>query len=396
MEVVTTPSLEQKVSGWKRSLLDLTRRNQLLYFKPRKASTVPFIEPDPLGLFNALAYEGKTFGFYLKPEELINAASAEPDDLGLDADLQEKVAHLEAREEATVPVRQPRPDEIVTGLEAKDLQNRLKRLRLKSRSAVTEQGVNILFAAFGFLHWREGNSDSPLECSPLLLVPVEIQRDSALDPFRLVSIEDEFVLNPTLVEKLSRDFGLVLNSDSEQENDHGLETLIAQIESRIHHFSDWYVSREVHLGLFSFTKLLMYRDLDRYYEKIAAHPLLAALAGDSSRLLPPPSELPTIDQLDDLVSPQETFQVLDADSSQLEAIEAAKRGVSFVLQGPPGTGKSQTITNIIAEAICAGKRVLFVSEKMAALDVVKRRLDKTGLGTFCLELHSHRANKRAV
>ncbi len=396
MEVVTTPSLEQKVSGWKRSLLDLTRRNQLLYFKPRRTSTIPFIEPDSLSLFKALAYEGKTFGFYLKPEELTFAASEEADDLGLDADLQEEGAHLESRDEATVPVHPPRPDEIVTGLEAKDLQNRLKRLRLRSRSAVSEQGVNILFVAFGFLHWRERNSGSPLECSPLLLVPVELQRDSSLDPFRLVPIEDECVLNPTLVEKLSRDFGLVLNSDSEQGNDPELETLIARIENRINHFPDWFVSREVHLGLFSFTKLLMYKDLDRHYEKIAAHPLLSALAGDSSRLLPPSSDLPTFDQLDDLVSPQETFQVLDADSSQIEAIEAAKRGVSFVLQGPPGTGKSQTITNIIAEAICAGKRVLFVSVKMAALDVVKSRLDKTGLGTFCLELHSHRANKREV
>ncbi len=88
--------------------------------------------------------------------------------------------------------------------------------------------------------------------------------------------------------------------------------------------------------------------------------------------------------------------ILDCDSSQLEAIVAAKKGVSFVLDGPPGTGKSQTITNIIADALSAGKRVLFVSEKVAALDVVKRRLDDCGLGDFCLECHSSKANSRVV
>jgi very-short-patch-repair endonuclease len=140
----------------------------------------------------------------------------------------------------------------------------------------------------------------------------------------------------------------------------------------------------------------MYKDLETHSDLAQKHPLIRALAGDPSQLPEIPDDLPTAETLDDRVSPEECFQVLDADSSQQEAIIAAKHGVSFVLQGPPGTGKSQTITNIIAECLAAGKTVLFVSEKMAALEVVKKRLDDCGLGHFCLELHSHKANKRKV
>jgi len=100
--------------------------------------------------------------------------------------------------------------------------------------------------------------------------------------------------------------------------------------------------------------------------------------------------------LDNCVAPDSAFQVLDADSSQQEAIEAAKAGLSFVLQGPPGTGKSQTIANIIAEFLAKGRRVLFVSQKIAALEVVQRRLEQVGLGEFCLQIHSHRRDKREV
>jgi len=66
------------------------------------------------------------------------------------------------------------------------------------------------------------------------------------------------------------------------------------------------------------------------------------------------------------------------------------------MQGPPGTGKSQTITNIIGECIAQGKSVLFVSDKMAPLENVYKRLRAVGLSHFCLELHSNKANKREV
>src|SRR5207253_1430675 len=108
------------------------------------------------------------------------------------------------------------------------------------------------------------------------------------------------------------------------------------------------------------------------------------------------AELPDVQELDAVQPPEKTFPILDADASQLLCLEAVARGHSFVLQGPPGTGKSQTIANLIADCLAGGKTVLFVSEKMAALEVVYKRLRAVGLGDYCLELHSHKANKREV
>ena len=158
--------------------------------------------------------------------------------------------------------------------------------------------------------------------------------------------------------------------------------------------SGWALTDEAILGVFSFQKINLYQDIAAHEDLYAAHPIIAALAG-SAPLPPPPPSIPAA-ELDDRVPPSNSFQVIDADASQQEAIEAAKVGVSFVMQGPPGTGKSQTITNIIAEMLAAGKRVLFVSQKMAALEVVQHRLNQTGLGAFCLQLHSHKRDKREV
>jgi hypothetical protein len=153
------------------------------------------------------------------------------------------------------------------------------------------------------------------------------------------------------------------------------------------------------LGFFSFGKLLMYRDLDGENwpggRGPADHPIIQTLFGDQNGHEPPP-QLAEDEQLDEHVDPADVHQVVDADSTQTLALLDAKVGRSLVIQGPPGTGKSQTITNLIAEAVGHGKTVLFVAEKMAALEVVKRRLDAVGLGDACLELHSRKTNKRAV
>ncbi|MBS7637464.1 hypothetical protein KEJ49_01025, partial [Candidatus Bathyarchaeota archaeon] len=157
----------------------------------------------------------------------------------------------------------------------------------------------------------------------------------------------------------------------------------------------WKVEREVGIGLFSFYKLVMYQDLSENAEEIAKNPIISALAGiPNPKLVKEP--LPREDELDEILEPKRMFQVLDADSSQQLCIQYALRGQSFVIHGPPGTGKSQTIANIISEFIAAGRSVLFVSEKMAALEVVYNRLKERGLDDFCLELHSHKANKREV
>ncbi|HEU5099612.1 MAG TPA: AAA domain-containing protein, partial [Roseiflexaceae bacterium] len=208
---------------------------------------------------------------------------------------------------------------------------------------------------------------------------------------------------PTLAHKLRHDFGLALPELPEEIDELQVEQLFAEIGALVSARESWRVAPEATLGLFSFLKLLMYHDLDRAAAAAVTHPILTMLAGqgmgdqgrgtgvvNSSPIPHPPS--PALDER----APEDCYQVLDADSSQAAAIAAALDGQSFVLQGPPGTGKSQTIANIIAECMAAGKRVLFVSEKMAALQVVFERLKHCGLAEFCLEAHSHKASKRAV
>ena len=166
---------------------------------------------------------------------------------------------------------------------------------------------------------------------------------------------------------------------------------------RVKHVPRWEVVESAALGVFNFQKLAMWEDLGRNAERVKAHPLCRAIAGDAAVSLAPPERSARRGATStSVVPPEAAVHILDADSSQHEAIEAVKRGAHLVMDGPPGTGKSQTIANIIAEALAAGKTVLFVSEKTAALEVVKRRLDRCGLGDFCLELHSHKANKKQV
>ncbi|MBQ7422891.1 MAG: hypothetical protein IJV27_12240 [Prevotella sp.] len=138
----------------------------------------------------------------------------------------------------------------------------------------------------------------------------------------------------------------------------------------------------------------MYKDLERNEERLSAHPIISAIAGESDTLSIP-DDLNNYDH-DRNDKPINVFQVVDTDASLQDSILLSKKGASFVLQGPPGTGKGQTITNIISEALADGKKVLFVSEKMAALQVVYNRLYSAGLAVFCFTLHSHKANKKEI
>ena len=214
---------------------------------------------------------------------------------------------------------------------------------------------------------------------------------------RLYFVDDEeIVINPSLTEKLRRDVGHELPPDWAWE-DKPISTELEEIKEAIAG-TDWSVRRDAVIGLFSFQKYVMFRDLLDNEATILEHPLVGSLA--SKRLVhdldPEKIEIPSLDDLDEVQPPTSDLAILDADSTQRRCIEAAKRGQSFVMQGPPGTGKSQTIANIIGDAIGNGRRVLFVSEKAAALDVVHRRLAAEGLDEFCLMLHGEHAARREV
>lgn len=277
------------------------------------------------------------------------------------------------------------------------LQKRLLKIAKDSQTAEEEQGVNILYLALGFLSWYEDkNSDIKRE-APLLLLPVELVRNSRTSTYDVRLREDDIMTNLPLQKRMRDDFGIVI-PEVEVEDDWTPGAYFAKLLPAISSQSRWEIDRNgIQLGFFSFSKLLMFLDL-----AVEAWPNNALVNHILTRGLLHAgfeSENPLFnesDNLDEVLPPSKMFHVVDADASQAQVIEEVRSGLNLVVQGPPGTGKSQTITNIIAAAVKDGKKVLFVAEKMAALSVVHSRLVNVGLGDTCLELHSRSANKKAV
>lgn len=353
-------NIENKIEIWQNKLLDLGKRNKLLNYKETKRSTLRITTPEIYKFWDSFVKNEKPleFPFY--------------DD-------------IEDEEETTLF------SDVETNQSVKDMQKTLRNLRDKAKTATEEQGINVLYLSFGFLEWNESKDSEQYFRSPLILVPVTLTMESISSPYILSLHEDEILLNPTLQYKLENDFGILL---PEFDEDSELREYFAKINNLFSH-NRWKVIEETSLSLLSFLKINMYNDLSKHRDNIIGNPIVRAISGDASALNPIPDEINAYD-FDAKTKPIDVFQVVDADSSQQDAILCAKKGISFVLQGPPGTGKSQTITNIISECLADGKKVLFVSEKMAALDVVYRRLTAAGLNDFCLVLHSYKANKKAV
>jgi hypothetical protein len=284
-------------------------------------------------------------------------------------------------------------DELLTDIEdGKRLRNILRNLYRRSRTDFEERGVRILFLTFGVLEWKEVEQSEIIK-SPILLVPVELKRESVNDPFQLHPVDEDIVINPALAVKLGDDFKIELPPVPEDWDSVSLEKFLEGFRDQVGKYG-WTLGEACWLGLFSFHKLVIYHDLKNHAALLGGHSVVRCLCEEEKELIA--TDPPDPRELDKKTSPDTSFLVADADSSQLVCIEAVKSGSNLVIQGPPGTGKSQTITNLISEFIARGKSVLFVSEKMAALEVVFQRLQNANLGYFCLQLHSHRANKREV
>lgn len=369
--------VDSKVEQWKSHLLDLSKRNRLLYFRQLKRGNVLITEPEAEGVFQYLVIEGHKL-------TIDEAKSEQPALTGLEEE--------PALVEGDRPVR---PGTARTGLSGPQLAATLYSMWRKARTALEEQGVNVLFLTFGMLEWYESESSSEKVLSPIVMVPVTIERASVTKPYSVELLDEDVLVNPTLALKMQNDFGFAIPEAPTDWEQTSLSAYLDGLSFAMRKRTRWSVRREVYLGLFSFEKLVMLKDITDHAQEVKEHPLVAALAGQVSEHSWSSADL-TVDNLDRALLPQDTFQVLDADSSQQEALLLAKRGVSFVVQGPPGTGKSQTIVNLIAESLAQGKQVLFVSEKMAALEVVYKRLQECGLDEFCLEAHSHKANKKAI
>lgn len=289
-------------------------------------------------------------------------------------------------------------DVLHTILKPEELDRRLQALIDDSSTLMQEQGVNVLYLAVGFLKWFETEAPETPRYAPLLLVPVTLEKGRGGKRYSLAWSDGEIETNLTLKVRLKADFGIVL-PDVPATEDLSPITYFQDVQKEIAGQRGWEVhTDDIVLWCFSFTKLLMYRDLDPQNwpreKRLEDRPLIRSLLQDGFPPVEPLSK--GNENIDPLFDPAQTMHVIDCDSSQSLVIEEAARGRNLVIQGPPGTGKSQTITNLIAAAVTSGKTILFVAEKMAALEVVKRRLDNIGIGDMCLELHSKMSNKKVV
>lgn len=378
-EAPATPDedLDRKIERWKRELLDTGKRNKMINFRETKRATLRILEPEATELFNKLAFSDKPLTFQ-KP-------------INKDTDL--RTYSMIALMETLSYTLNVQVGDIKTAGTIIEREKTLKNLRAKAKLAQEEQGTNILYLCFGFIYWREHNRESsPWFKAPLLMMPVTLGLKSLSSPYTLSRYDDEIEVNPTLDYLFNTEYHIDLPT-FDLKNRQSFDEYFAQIEEIVDK-RGWKVLREVSLGLLSFLKISMYHDLNNNRELMVNHPVLRAMAGDRHAIGDLPAQAENFDF--DGVKPDEWHEVVDSDSSQEEAILLSKLGVSFVMQGPPGTGKSQTITNIIAEALADGKKVLFVSEKAAALQVVLKRLTEVGLDDFCLSLHNYKANKKEI
>lgn len=393
------------VGNWKRKLLDVSKRNRALNFKPNKVTTVTVVDERPAEVFRLLFLRERQMRFLPAPPKAegarpVTAAPETNADAVVDSEDEDYAPSPEFIPYAAAELDERHTDDLLqTAAAAEDLDKSLRRIADQAQVSLEEQGVGTLFLALGMLHYKESPASQEVFRAPLVLLPVSLQRKSARAGYTLAATDDDPLVNPALAEYLRRSFRITLPElpDLSHLPEHyDLQQLFAETAEAVKGQDGWHVKTEIALSFFSFQKFVMYKDLEVNAEAFGAHPLVRQIilrSGGSLRALP--DEVRAA-ELDMEFPPERTAQVVNADSSQLRAILAVSREHSLVLEGPPGTGKSQTITNLIAQALSEGKSVLFVAEKMAALEVVHGRLVEAGLGEFCLELHSSKANKRAV
>jgi hypothetical protein len=389
-------SLENILDRTRNNLLDLSLRNRLLN-TPRTATRskrLDIVDERSDEVFRILVREERPMTFLASKEE----REAEKGDT---RHVSHRFAELVPAENEVANgqvVERHVDTRLQTMLTRPNLQKRLLSLHTDAKTMEEEQGVSILYLALGFLEWYESPSSDLPRYAPLLLIPVDLERPNVAERFRLKYRESDISTNLSLQAKVAAEFAIKL-PDVPDEEDLVPSAYFANVEDALKDQPRWRVHRDdMTLWFFSFAKYLMYRDLDPDSwpegRSLTGNPVVRGLLEEGFSNDPPICG--DDERIDEIISPEDMTHITDADSSQAVVIEEVRRARHLVVQGPPGTGKSQTITNIIATAVKDGKKVLFVAEKMAALEVVKSRLDRLGLGSMTLELHSHKSNKRIV
>ena len=424
--------VEKQLDAARQQLLDLTLRNRLLNFRKTRRSTLTVVDEIPREIYDRLVLREKAMQFLPAPEVAEEKEAPAPEEEAVEQVQPDSEVTVEEAPAPEEPAPQPplapeesaadasdlteeekavlwgptteeaKPEEkhvdrfLQTDLPRAALQEQLFTIHQKARSVFEEQGYTVLYLALGFLKWFDAADADTLRMAPLVLVPVELNRRSVRGAFKVAWTGEDIFANISLQAKLS-EAGISLPDLNMPEDKAEIDDYFRAVSDVISDRKGWEVAPDIYLGFFSFTKFVMYKDLDPdswpAERPLADQDLLRGI------LEPSPADTDggfSEEDIDEKLTARDAYHIMDADPSQIAVIEDIKAGRNLVVEGPPGTGKSQTIANVIAELLAGGKRVLFVSEKMAALEVVKERLDRAGLGDFCLELHSRKSNKKEV
>jgi len=348
--------VEKARQAWIRRLIDLSRRNNLLFYRPLKTGTL---------------------------------------DLSL-ADGDRMAALLSGD---TVPI-----STLLDDPADQKLTDKLREIWRRAQTNAEEKGLATLFATLGMATWTAPDGGRDPE-APILLLPVTLELKGRLGQSFSIRRTGTVQVNLVLLHVLESEFGVKLTPDDLipllQGDDDGeifdSSPVYAHLSERCPQVRGFQVRNVAVLGNFAFQKMAMVNDLRERGEDLVANDTIAALAGDSEarkqvgarNIDPDPREF-------DRIPPQDEFLILDADSSQQKAIAAVLNGQCAVVHGPPGTGKSQTIANLIASLAVQGRRVLFVAEKRAALEVVKKRLKQVGLEHIAIDMHGADVSPKLV
>lgn len=221
--------------------------------------------------------------------------------------------------------------------------------------------------------------------TPLILVPVKVSHMGL--NYRLKPIPadlNDATVNPSLILKYKQEGNdmFPLPNGSPLIDDLKSFDIIKYFDELERFFSrgEFAFSFEknyVALDKFDYDKICMYRDVQKHFDKILENKLLNDVFSDRNNRDDVSAESvsePLATDVSDTIVPRKYCQIFDSDSSQCDVIERFNRGESFILEGPPGTGKTQTIVNMIAEALNRKKRVLFVSGKESALNAAMKKL----------------------
>ena len=373
-------STPPRVQQWKNALLDLSLRNKLLNYS--RKSGIELVVPDgQLGRLEDLISAERPL--QLLPGDDVDAVQgARGVRTASDLDQAQLLDALERRKA------------LHTSVTSVSYASRLRQLAYKAKTVVEETGANNLYLALGSLVWQlEGRELR----SPLVLVPVTLTAPARGVVYRMtLDPSGGSTPNYCLLEKLRQVHGMEVPGLAEPvEDDSGIDldaALRAMRTAVAGHGLPYRVEDTADLAVLQFAKFRLWKDLDDHWQQFSANALVRHLVETPIEPFPDDASIEPPMDLDVL----EALCPIPADASQLGAVAAALAGETFVLEGPPGTGKSQTITNLLTRAVAEGKRVLFVAEKRAALDVVRARLDAVGMSPFCLDLHDKSSKPLAV